>query len=213
MPKDIYEDIPSDFYYKTKYSPNPVSSWYINNRYSVIRKWVSENYSNGKKIIDVGCASSLWNEGNVPVFGVDLNEKTLAFGKQTGCLTNFLVSDFEDADLAERSYDIVIISELLEHVSNPSKFLNKAKKIMKKSGLLIITVPFDTSLSLWKYLFAAQCFLMGRVFGKEYYKLNCGHINHFSPKSVKSLLNSTGFTVISEKNSLFMNIAILARKN
>lgn len=210
----MYCELAPDFYHKTKYSLNPVSSWYIRNRYSIIHSWVSANYSDGKKILDIGCGGSIWNEnGKFPVIGLDLNPSILDFGKRNNHLSDSICSDFEVANLPRNHYDIVILSEVLEHTINPIVSLKKISEITRKGGLLILTVPYDTTLSVWKYLFSAQCFLMGSIIGEEYYKQKCGHIHHFSPAKIRSLLASVGFSVLEERLSMRMNIAVLARKN
>jgi 2-polyprenyl-3-methyl-5-hydroxy-6-metoxy-1,4-benzoquinol methylase len=47
---------------------------------------------------------------------------------------------FEDVDFAER-FDLVILSQVLEHVENPFDFLLKIRAIMATSGVLAIAVP------------------------------------------------------------------------
>ncbi|PIU09543.1 hypothetical protein COT30_03795 [Candidatus Micrarchaeota archaeon CG08_land_8_20_14_0_20_49_17] len=210
--RDCYTSIPETFYYDAAHSCNPISSWYHNCRYSLVRTWVAECYKPGYKIIDIGCGAALWNRDRLPVTGIDMNEKLLDFGKRNGYLTSAVVGDFEIHQLPGNNFDIAVCSEVLEHVRKPGNLLEKISSTLRKSGRLILTVPYDTPLSAWRYLFEAQCFLHGSLLGKEYYKRKCGHINRFSPTSLRSLITSSGLSISLEKAALRMNLAFLAEK-
>lgn len=53
-----------------------------------------------------------------------------------------ILSDARDIPVDSASYDIAIMGELLEHVSDPIPVINEAHRILKNDGLLFITVPF-----------------------------------------------------------------------
>jgi len=38
-------------------------------------------------------------------------------------------------------FNIIVCSEVLEHLRNPSEFLNSMKKMLKPNGIIIITIP------------------------------------------------------------------------
>ena len=48
----------------------------------------------------------------------------------------------EDIPIDSEQFDIVLIAEVLEHLENPSKVLQEAYRITKKSGKIIATMPF-----------------------------------------------------------------------
>jgi SAM-dependent methyltransferase len=39
-------------------------------------------------------------------------------------------------------FDVVIVNQVLEHVFNPEEFLSEIRKVLKKNGFLLLTVPF-----------------------------------------------------------------------
>jgi len=45
-------------------------------------------------------------------------------------------------DVQDMSFDIVILTEVLEHLENPEKVLQEAYRILKKHGKIIISMPF-----------------------------------------------------------------------
>jgi SAM-dependent methyltransferase len=44
-------------------------------------------------------------------------------------------------DIPEKKYDYVLLTEVLEHVPDPVKALNKVSKLIKPTGTILITVP------------------------------------------------------------------------
>ncbi len=46
-------------------------------------------------------------------------------------------------DLPDNSVDVVIANHLAEHLEDDKKFVSESVRVLKKSGVLIFTVPFD----------------------------------------------------------------------
>ena len=42
----------------------------------------------------------------------------------------------------DESFEMILLTEVLEHLENPIKVLNECKRILKKDGKLIATIPF-----------------------------------------------------------------------
>jgi SAM-dependent methyltransferase len=53
-----------------------------------------------------------------------------------------IVSDITDIPVPEASFDAVLCSEVLEHVSDPVPVLKELDRVLKPGGTLIITAPF-----------------------------------------------------------------------
>lgn len=53
-----------------------------------------------------------------------------------------VVADASNLPFRDHSFDAVICSELLEHVSSPSLVLKEVFRVLKKGGVLFATVPF-----------------------------------------------------------------------
>jgi len=53
-----------------------------------------------------------------------------------------VIGDGLDLPFLDESFDAVIMSELLEHVSDPRRVINEAARILKTGGKVLITAPF-----------------------------------------------------------------------
>ncbi len=207
-----YEKIEGDFYETQTKSFNPLRSWFHSSRHKIISKLVSKNYSEGKIVADFGCGNCIWNDFNAKVIGIDINNDLAQQAMEKKRIMKIINSDFLDTNIKNASIDVVVCSEVLEHLQNFKEILLEQNRVLKKNGSLIISVPYDTNLSLWKWMFKAQCFIQGQIFGNEYYKKECGHINHFSPQKISQDVENAGFKIIQIFHNKYMTIFIEAKK-
>jgi 2-polyprenyl-3-methyl-5-hydroxy-6-metoxy-1,4-benzoquinol methylase len=195
MNNTLYQLEPPDYYDNLAHSLNPLRRWWNVSRQDQVAKLVKAYYHGGT-IIDLGCGDVLWNNKlKLPVLGVDLNPDALSYAHKIGRITSSLCCDINRLiPLPDNTANLIVCSEVLEHIASPILLLNNIHRLLKINGHLIASVPYDTAFSLWQPLFALQCWWSGRVDGDKYYQQKCGHINHYSPQSFKKLL-SLRFTV------------------
>jgi SAM-dependent methyltransferase len=86
------------------------------------------------------------------------------------------VVDVNDIDNLEGSIDLVVMSHVLEHVSNPNAFLGRAYQMLKKGGFIFIEVPCMDFLH--------------KDFDEP-------HLLFFDKKSLETLLGSVNFKLIT----------------
>jgi len=87
-----------------------------------------------------------------------------------------------------KKYDIITLNNVLEHVSNPIKFMKTLKKNIKKNTYIMVVVPNDFS-----YL---QQETNKRVRKKNYWLLPPEHLNYFNKENFKNFSNKIGFNVV-----------------
>ena len=93
--------------------------------------------------------------------------------------------DAEGFDLREQ-YDVVVAGELIEHLSNPGRFLDRVRKHLVEEGKLLLTTPNRYSiLSLYSVIRS------GNV--PTYRKPIAKHVAFFDADSLSSLLKRHGF--------------------
>ena len=207
-----YQGLEEDFYDAQTRSLNPLRAWFHTKRFELVRGLVETYYKRGDIIVDLACGNCNWNKNNLPVIGVDVSEKMLQYAYAQKRINKILIEECENVSLKGNSVTIIVLTEALEHMNNPEKVLQEINRILKKDGLLICTVPYDTNISLWKPLFKVQCFIQGYIFGKEYYKKEGGHVNHFSPKSLQMLLEKNKLRPIQMFDNKRFTIFTVAKK-
>lgn len=139
------------------------------------------------KLLDVGCATGnfldyqrLWGWD---VYGVELSEKAASFARDVKGL-KVKTGQLDDANYEESFFDIVNLSHTLEHFPNPFKELKKIRRILRKDGLIIITIPNCNKIE-------------PTVFGSYWCAYDLPrHQLHLSPDAAKKLLEKGGFEVL-----------------
>lgn len=147
------------------------------------------------KILDVGCYNGLYlhllkNLG-WDVRGVELDRNACRLAGELDIST--FCGELENARFAEESFDVVRFNQVLEHIPDPKKTINEAKRVLKKGGKLYISVPNARSLA--------------RLLFKDIW-LGTGHVHGFSPRSIIYLCRHLGFKIKSMRFNSSRNILI-----
>lgn len=117
--------------------------------------WILEN-STGESILDVGCSQGLVSimlarEGK-DVIGIDVLKEAIDYAKDkleneedsTKRHLQFINENFIDYDF-DKKFDVIIMGEVLEHISDAGRFINRAVSLLENHGKLIVTVPFGVN--------------------------------------------------------------------
>lgn len=94
------------------------------------------------KILDIGCGDgvllSLISRGKR--YGIDTDQSSLnyAAGKVKA---KFIRSAAESLPFHNNFFDVVIATEIIEHLRQPQKLLAEARRVLKTGGRLILTTP------------------------------------------------------------------------
>ena len=113
-----------------------------------------DNISENNVVLDVGCGNGYLAHDVAKkakrVIGIDINKKYIEFAKRHYKKENleFIVGDATKYQFNEK-FDIIILSNVLEHIENRVEFLKKLKSIAPK---FLIRVPLITRSWLPIYL-------------------------------------------------------------
>jgi 2-polyprenyl-3-methyl-5-hydroxy-6-metoxy-1,4-benzoquinol methylase len=92
----------------------------------------------GKKILDVGCSAGfflkLMKDHNYDTCGVELSEDLAKIGRNN---FNLKIKTGKIEDIKEK-FDLITFFDVIEHIENPDKDLNKAYSLLNDNGYLII---------------------------------------------------------------------------
>lgn len=118
--------------------------------------WILEEVGQAKKVLDVGCSqgiiSLLIAQQGKEVLGIDVQKEAIEYAqqlldeeyKECSDKVEFICTDFMAFEKKEK-YDCIIVTEVLEHLEDPSAFLQHTKEFLEDDGKLIISVPFGVS--------------------------------------------------------------------
>lgn len=107
----------------------------------------------GKKLLDVGCEAGYITvklaEKGALVTGIDLiEEPIMALRRRLKSQPlkirkriKLQVANATKLPFAANSFDIILATEVIEHITNLDRFVKSAAKVLKPGGILLITFP------------------------------------------------------------------------
>lgn len=139
------------------------------------------------RLVDIGCGAgglldSLSDRGFHDLTGVDPAAACAREVSRRG--HDGVVGTFDNHPLADASFDGVILSHVLEHVHDISSALAAAARLLRPAGWLYVEVP-DAA----RY---GECLIA------PFQDFNLEHINHFSARTLRNVLQCHGWSVASE---------------
>lgn len=76
----------------------------------------------------------------------DINERDVAFASSANAHIDNLSYEVENAlelSFANENFDLIVSSEVIEHVGKPQQMMQEIHRVLKKDGVLIITYPSE----------------------------------------------------------------------
>ncbi len=153
----------------------------------------------GKQVLNVGAAGNVeryfddnlnqWLHhrlGSIAakLIGVDIDSESVAFARQRG-VANLVEADCVTMRLAER-FDVIVISEVLEHVEAAGQAFRNLLDHLVDGGEIVLTTPNPT------YLMDVVRAFLGRAPAVYY-----DHVGAFFPENFAALCERCGATIIA----------------
>lgn len=121
-------------------------------RYERVQTLLDAFAANAKSVLDLGCGFGqntryVSERLRRPAIGLDLDELKLAWanrearGRESGRQIAFVCADSARPPLRPRSFDCIVMTEVLEHLIDPAQGLAACRELLEDRGVLIITVP------------------------------------------------------------------------
>lgn len=122
---------------------------------------------------------------------------------------SFIDADITDLPFDENSVDCVVLTQVLEHINEPFKALDEIKRVLKKDGIMILSVPFIYQAHATPYdYFRFSEFGLRQICKKYDFDILEFHHQGYIGTTLVSILN--GFIwQLSSKNKLFRNTILL----
>jgi 2-polyprenyl-3-methyl-5-hydroxy-6-metoxy-1,4-benzoquinol methylase len=176
---------------------------------SIYRFWLSidgdisfHSVKGSGRLIDIGCNEGrglqIYKKNGFEVEGLEINETAAVKARKLGFNINLMpLENFKP----KKSFDIVVLSNVLEHSLDPSKMLSNVHRVLKSKGEVWISCP---NIESWQR----------GLFGKYWINWHIPfHIFHFSKNTLAKLLTDNGFQIVKEKQispSLWLAHSIIA---
>ncbi|MGF1620679.1 MAG: class I SAM-dependent methyltransferase [Rhodomicrobiaceae bacterium] len=152
--------------------------------------WLDVGYGDGSLIFTA-------QEYGFDVVGLDLREQYVVAMKKIGY-------ECYNKDICEFEYDqqfsVISMADVLEHTPFPTDCLVAAKRLLKKGGILFLSMPNMDNI-VWRVSTDQKC---------NPYWVEIEHYHNFSRKRLFSLLEEVGFTPerygISERYRMGMEV-------
>jgi 2-polyprenyl-3-methyl-5-hydroxy-6-metoxy-1,4-benzoquinol methylase len=143
-----------------------------------------QKISNQKDILDIGSGTGYFlntmKNAGYTVYGIELNENARDYSKQKFQL-EILPPNYLVEEKFQNKFSIASMWHVLEHIYNPSQYLEHIYNVLHKDGILVIAVPNYTSTDANHYNENWAGYDVPR------------HLWHFSPTTIKKLLERNGF--------------------
>jgi 2-polyprenyl-3-methyl-5-hydroxy-6-metoxy-1,4-benzoquinol methylase len=141
----------------------------------------------GGRALDVGCAAGFcmaaMGELGFEAYGVEVSAEIARHAQEALGFGTVHVGTLETAPHELASFDLITMWDVVEHVVDPLSLLRRARELLKPDGLLVLeTQNIDSAFA--------------RLLGRRWHHFkHQEHIYHFTPATVRQLLDMTGFEV------------------
>ena len=148
----------------------------------------------GKKVLDVGCASGYLAKRLIKkgcqIFGIEI-DKQAAREAEKHCqkVINADVELIDELSFPNKFFDVIIYSDILEHLKRPDLVLMKLKKYLADDGLVIASIPNIARIEFRLRL------ALGKFDYQESGILKKDHLRFFTLFSVKKMFQEAGFKI------------------
>ncbi|GAB6067982.1 hypothetical protein JCM13664_13010 [Methylothermus subterraneus] len=147
----------------------------------------------GKRVLELGTAVGvmtriLHEKQNCTVVGVERNPETAAIA--SAWCEKMVVGDLENLDLAAETgaeFDVILAADILEHLVDPWRCLERLVPLLRPGGYLVASVPNAAHNSL------VAALLQGRFPYRAKGLLDFTHLRFFTRADLEEMLLACGF--------------------
>lgn len=209
---------------ETRYEYNRIAD---RKRVDFISDVLDKSSGTNVRVLDVGCGNGVISRHlgalGYNVLGIDVSDKTIEMARSLTTMPNvrFERKSAEELVASGEKYDVVICSEVLEHLSDPGALLSVLYDTIKDDGRLIVTVPNgngprelfvtrpilhirEKQTWLWKFINKIKSGLGYKGTTVQSAADNLDHIQFFSISDLEGLAQKNNFRIVRFGKSNFV---------
>jgi 2-polyprenyl-3-methyl-5-hydroxy-6-metoxy-1,4-benzoquinol methylase len=160
-------------------------AWQFDRGSEIDAAWLRHHYPAGSaRVLDIGCGSgrilALLHAAGHTVIGVEPDEAARSVAQQRGLTVLPGTAEALPAGLAGQSFDLIVLTHVLEHCLDPVQALRNATALLAPGGKLVVETPNNAAVGrkragpTWRWLDVPR------------------HLNFFTPHSLQSAARLAG---------------------
>ncbi len=164
-------------------------------KFTEYRDLVLQYVKNGRSL-DIGTATglfpSLLKGAGFDAEGIEFNEASAEWGR-TNYGVKIFTGSLEDSSISRAAYDLITMTDVLEHTDHPLHYLEFVREYLKPDGFMLVTFPDIASIE------SRYVHFLARTFRREWIHHRCtsipSHIWEFTPATARAMFRKAGFEV------------------
>ena len=162
-------------------------------RFELRRAFLLAHVRAGDTVLDIGCgagefSAALLGAGARPI-AVDVAREALRRARErVPGIDARLWESGQSLPVGDVSVDVVWAAEVIEHVADVAPWLSELRRALKPRGTLLLTTPHHGPGTLLRLALSRRAFA-------EHFEPRSDHVQYFSPRTVRDLLDDLGFDV------------------
>jgi methionine biosynthesis protein MetW len=152
-----------------------------------------------KNILELGCGEGMFGSYlrenmSAKVSGIEIETKFATKAKKN--LDKVYIGDAEliIKKLPDNSFDVIVVNDVLEHMVDPYSVLKEAKRILRKGGVVVSSIPNMRNFHVMYHL----------VRGGQWEYVESGildrtHLRFFTQKSIRNMYERLGYEVVKHE--------------
>ncbi len=122
---------------------------YVRQRFQIYADFLRPYLHKGVKILDVGgYTADILNflPSGIDYHLVDFDKEALEIAKTKGANVKKIALDLEDIAFDNQKFDIIIATEVLEHLQDPIRHIKRIKELVNDNGVVLISLPNENTI-------------------------------------------------------------------